>query len=142
MKIFSTILMLFLLVSANAQTKIEYIEQQLTNLEMELKRHNPAWSLDNIQKTKLIQIFEEKYQKVNVILSSKMEKLEVSDKLTRIDQNTNPKYLPRSASNKGWPLTSRNQKLSWSKTNQGLFSYFQKTSNNNLLPIRIDGRNP
>jgi hypothetical protein len=93
MKIFSTILMLFLLVSANAQTKIEYIEQQLTNLEMELKRHNPAWSLDNIQKTKLIQIFEEKYQKVNVVLSSKMEKLEVSDKLTRIDQEYKPKVL-------------------------------------------------
>ena len=91
MKLFTFFFLFFISTAVIGQSKIEYIEQQLTNLEMELKKHNQAWALDNIQKSKLIQIFDEKYTRASVILNSKMEKLEVSNNLTKIDNEFRPK---------------------------------------------------
>lgn len=85
---------LFLFVTFNslfAQSKIEYIEQQLVNVETELQQIDKTWKLDNIQKQQMIKIFDDKFRQVDVLLNSGKDKLSISQGLDSIEKEFRPK---------------------------------------------------
>lgn len=91
MKFLYLLLFSFAVSAINAQDKIEYIEQQLVNVETELQRFDKTWKLDNIQKQQLIKIFDDKFRQVNAVLNSGNDKLKMSENLTSIEKEFRPK---------------------------------------------------
>lgn len=73
------------------QTNVEFIETEVSKLEVQLAKNDVHNSLTNVQKEKLHQIFADKYNKVQQVIDKKLAKLATSQAITKIDEELQPK---------------------------------------------------
>ncbi|MBK9254358.1 MAG: hypothetical protein IPM42_02595 [Saprospiraceae bacterium] len=91
MKYFICFTFIFISSFLAGQTNIEYVSQQLENVEKELQRHDKTWILNNIQKEQMMKIFQEKFRQVEAVWNSGLDKRAVSEKISKIEEEFKPK---------------------------------------------------
>jgi len=91
MKYLVGVLFIFISSFVVGQANIEYVNQQMENVEKELKRHDKSWTLNNIQKEQMMKVFQEKFRQVEAVWNSNSDKLTVSEKISKIETEFKPK---------------------------------------------------
>ena len=89
--IFSLLVVLFAASFAFGQKNIEYINKEVKKVEVQLNKKGEHLQLSNVQKDKLYSIFAEKYKRVELFLSKDLEKKEVSNGMTKIEDEFRPR---------------------------------------------------
>ena len=92
MKHFLVIVFLFFIgFEGNSQKNITFINQQVENLEIQLVKKGEHLKLTNIQLEKLSKIFNEKFERVETVLSKYSVKSEISNEITKIEDEFTPR---------------------------------------------------
>ncbi len=89
--VFLAVVTLFLNSFAFGQKNIEYINKEVIKVEVRLNKKGEHLQLTNIQKDKLYILFEDKFKRVDLLLSKELEKAEVSKEMTKIEDEFKPK---------------------------------------------------
>lgn len=77
--------------SGSGQKNITFINQQVENLQIQLIKKGEHLKLTNVQLEKLSNIFNDKFERVETVLSKYVLKAEVSNEITKIEDEFAPK---------------------------------------------------
>lgn len=75
----------------SGQKNIDFINKEVKKVEVLLNKKGEHLQLSNSQKDKLYAIFDEKYKRVDLFLSKDLEKLEVSQGISKIEEEFRPR---------------------------------------------------
>ncbi len=77
--------------AVNGQKNITFINQQVKNLEIQLVKKGEHLKLTTLQLEELSKIFNEKFERVEAVLAKYIVKSEVSNEMTKIEDEFTPK---------------------------------------------------
>ena len=81
----------FVMYSAYGQKNIEYIKVQIENIDFHLVKKGEHLKLNNAQLDALYKVFDEKHARYESIIAGNKDKSDVSNALTKLDEEFAPR---------------------------------------------------